>query len=380
MNGMNPHKLLTSLLLLIWAQVGLTQLSVVQDSLEVIYEEGNYPGIVFSIAKQNGVAHSFTAGYANREEKLVMSSETKLLGGSTGKTFVAAILMQLVIEGRLSLDDPASQWLGKADGFEQLPNARELIIKNLVQHQSGIQRYEFKPEFINDLKKDPDRVWRPTELLTYVLGDEPLFEAGKGFAYSDTNYILLGMIIEEVLDKPYYEVLSERILKPLDLEEIIPTDRREIKGLAQGYLDENDPLGFEGPMLERDVSKYNLQFEWTGGGLAFRTEDYAKWLTYFFSGKAFDLVKYEDLFYDLVDSPEIGGKYGIGFQELTLPGIGRTFGHSGFFPGYFTLGIYLPDRKVALAVQVNSTQQSTLQHFFQDFMRLSSVALSALDQ
>lgn len=376
---MNLHRLIISFLLLSWAQIGFTQFSIVKDSLESIYTEGNYPGLVFSMVQQNGKTSTFAAGYANREQKQIMSSDTKLLSGSTGKTFVSAVLMQLVIEKRLSLDDPVAKWLGEETWYAQLPNASTLTIKNLAQHQSGIQRYEFKPEFINDLKNDPDRVWKPAELVAYILGDEPKFEAGKGFTYSDTNYILLGMVIEKVTGKPYYEVLETRILKPMGLNEIIPTDSRKIPGLAQGYVDEDDPLGFEGPMLEDGLAKYNLQFEWTGGGLAFRTEDYAKWLTYFFSSKAFDLEGNENQFYDLVDSPEIGGRYGIGFQELTLPKIGRTYGHSGFFPGYFTLGVYLPDHKVAFAIQVNSTQTSALQHFFKDFIRLSSTALNVIN-
>lgn len=377
---MNLVKLLFVFVFLACAQFGFAQLSTVQDSLTVIYAEGNYPGIVFSIAGENVKTQSFTAGYANKEKRQVMSPETRLLSGSTGKTFVSAVLMQLVIEERLSLEDLVTKWLGNESWYSQLPNASTLTIKNLAQHQSGIQRYEFNPEFIKEVQNDPDRVWRPEELVAYILGDEPLFEAGKGFIYSDTNYILLGMIIEKVLTKPYYDILQERILEPLDLQEIIPTNRRKIPGLAQGYIDVDDPLGFEGPMLEGDVSKYNLQFEWTGGGLAFRTADYAEWLTYFFSGQAFDLDGNESLFYDLVDSPEIGGRYGIGFHELTLPNIGQTYGHSGFFPGYFTLGVYLPNRKVALAIQVNSTQKSALQHFFRDFIRLSSTALLESDQ
>ncbi len=365
---------------LMFAFFGMAQLSVVQNTMDEIYLEGNYPGIVFSCVGPEGKVSTFTAGYADIESGLKMTANHKLLSGSTGKTMVAAVLMQLVLEGKLTMDDSVSRWLGTESWYGRLPNSQALQVKNLAQHQSGIQRYEFNAEFLMEVKKDPDRVWKPEELISYILSDKPLFEAGKGFTYADTNYILLGMIIEKIERRPYYDVLSERILEPLNLQDIIPTDRRVIEELAQGYTDESDPLGFEGPMLLNGTSKYNLQFEWTGGGLAFRTEDYAKWLTYLFRGKAFTLKKNESLFFDMIESPEIGGRYGIGFQEMTLPVIDRVYGHSGFFPGYFTLGVYLPERDISLAIQVNSTREVALKNFFNDFIRLASVTLDALDQ
>ncbi len=343
----------------------------IQHRINQIIDDGHYPGIYFSVYDvTTGESSNYTGGFADMENDITMTSRHKLLSGSTGKTFVSAILMQLIGESKLQPDMPVSDFLGEEDWFTRLPNHEAVTVKNLMQHQSGLERYEFKPAFLEEVVKDADRVWQPEELIDFVLDDEPLFAAGEGFAYSDTNYILLGMIIEKITGKSYYENLEDRILQPLSLKDIVPTNTRTIDGLAQGYMAEEDPLGFTGKMLEHGKARYNMQFEWTGGGLAFRTSDYARWLGLLFNGKAFDMESLHDTFYQVVEAPEVGGKYGMGFQVFELPGLGESYGHSGFFPGYFTLGIYLPEKKLAIAMQVNTTEQEKVRNFFRDFLGL----------
>ncbi len=355
--------------------LGLLAQSISIDSLlNKIYSERDYPGIVFSVAGPDNLVKSYTKGWADIENRVEMNEGSRLLSGSTGKTFVAAIIMQLISEDKLSLDDHISTWFSAEDWFSYLPNHEDLTLKHLMQHQSGLERYVFSPEFAREVHEDPDRVWKPVELLEYVFHKEPLFSPGEKFAYSDTNYILVGMIIEKVEGQDYYSVLNKRILEPLQLGDIVPTNSRRIERLAQGYMGDEGILGFSGTLLESGVSQYNLQFEWTGGGLAFPTMAYAKWLKLLFEGHAFDMQKVRPQYMQTVDSPEIGGKYGIGFQQLNLPDLGDGFGHSGFFPGYFTIGMYFPDHNIAVALQVNTTEQTKLSKFFPDFIMLSKAA------
>jgi len=344
--------------------------SEIQGQLDQMITEEHYPGISLGLINKDGEVHSMVSGWADRELAIPMTSDNKLLGGSTGKTFVAAILMQLMEENKISKENYISKWLGDDDWFSQLPNNNKLTVKHLLQHQSGLERYEFKPEFTNDVLKDASKVWRPEELISYVLGDKPLFEPGDQFSYSDTNYILLGMIIERIEGKPYYQVLNDRLLEPLGLLEVVPTNSLAIDNLAQGYTGDKDPLGYNNTILKNGRSKYNLQFEWTGGGLAFKTVDYAKWLKVLFEGGAFDWDKMSTQFIDVVDSPEIGGQYGIGFQVYNFEKIGKAFGHSGFFPGYFTMGVYIPEKKIAIAMQVNTSQTEHIKFFYQDFTQI----------
>ncbi len=350
--------------------------NAIQTEVDSIIAQGKYPGIAFSVASPDGKVISYVSGWANVEEQAPVMAETRFLSGSTGKTFVAAILMQLLEENKLQLDDKAGKWLSDEDWFKRLPNHDELTIQNLLRHQSGMERYEFKPEFSEEVLKDPDRVWKPAELLAFVLDDEPLFSPGEGFAYSDTNYIILGMIIEDIEGEDYYSVLQDRILNPMDLTAILPTNTRTIEKLAQGYMDKESPLGFNDRLLEDGISRYNLQFEWTGGGLAFETRDYARWLKLLFEGNAFDMNKIGELYFQDVPSPEIGGSYGMGYQKLMMPDIGTAYGHSGFFPGFFTIGVYLPEYSIAVAMQVNTTEMGKLRSFFPDFVKLTRMVIA----
>ena len=84
----------------------------------------------------------------------------------------------------------------------------------LMNHTSGLVRYEFKEQFTKDLTANPDRVWKPEELIAYILDTQPPFAAGKGWDYSDTNYIVLGMIIEKVTGTSYYDLAKARLLNP----------------------------------------------------------------------------------------------------------------------------------------------------------------------
>src|SRR5690606_34417756 len=122
--------------------------------------------------------------------KAAMKPTDRMLAGSTGKTFAAATALQLVKEGKIGLDDKVSKYLGAEEWFERLPNANDITVRQLMNHTSGLVRYEFKDQFTKDLTANPDKSWRPEELVTYLFGESPPFAAGEGWDYSDTNYIV----------------------------------------------------------------------------------------------------------------------------------------------------------------------------------------------
>lgn len=103
-----------------------------------------------------------------------------------------------------------------------------------MNHTSGVMRYEFKDQFLKDLTANPGKKWRPEELIEYVLDEKSSFNAGEGWEYSDTNYILLGMIIEYLTGEAHYRILKREILQPLKLTNTFPSDGRKLQGLAQG--------------------------------------------------------------------------------------------------------------------------------------------------
>ncbi|MEO9484367.1 MAG: serine hydrolase domain-containing protein [Ekhidna sp.] len=365
-------KLLSSILLsLVCLGFGYTQPNkIIQSALDSILSASDYPGLVFTHIDSNNHVRTFASGWADKENQVEMATSHKLHGGSTGKKVVSAVVMQLISEGKLNLEDRSSKFLGDYAWYGRLANAKEITIRNLLQHTSGIIRYEFKDAFLEDLKKDPTRVWKPEELLSYVLDDEPPFEAGSGFTYADTNYILLGMIIEQISGNDFYSEANRRVLKPLSLTSFSPTSNDAIAKMAQGYYTEGSEyaLGFKAPFLVDGRAQNNMQFEWTGGGYFYENADYARLLKSIYEGEAFDMTQLRADFFSYVNAPEIQGSYGLGVIKYEFPGLGTFIGHSGFFPGYNTAGFYHAESRQVFTMQINSTEMPQLRRFFTDYL------------
>lgn len=326
-----------------------------QAQLDGLHKNGKFPGATVGICLADENCFGLATGFSDRDAKTRMKPSDIMLAGSVGKTYAAAVALQLVKEGKINLDEKVEKYLGREKWFSRLPNAKEITVRQLMNHTSGLVRYEFKDQFTKDLTANPDKTWRPEELIAYILDTKAPFEAGKGWDYSDTNYIVLGMIIEKVTGAKYYDSAKNRILKPLKLKNTIPQESRAIKGLVQGYAGADNPFGGKDAVLENGKFIINPQFEWTGGGMATTGEDLARWAKLMYEGKAFDRTLMPQMF-DGVSAPMLGreAKYGLGviIRPTTL---GVSYGHSGYFPGYITEMIYFPELKISLAAQFNSS-------------------------
>ncbi len=326
-----------------------------QTKLDDWHKNAKFSGATIGITLANGDSFGLATGYSNRAKKIPMKAGDFMLAGSVGKTYVSAVALQLVQAGKIDLNAKIEKYLGDEKWFAQLPNAKDITVRHLMNHTSGLLRYEFNPNFIKDLLKNPYRVWKPEEQVAYLFGSKAPFEAGKGWDYSDTNYIVLGMIIEKVTGKSYYDLAKKRILEPLKLENTKPQVSPKIKGLVQGYAGKENPFGGNDLMAKDGRLSFNPQFEWTGGGMVTTSEDLSRWAKAKYEGKAFSSDMLTEMLKG-VDSPQLGrgAKYGLGVI-IRPTSKGLTYGHSGFFPGYITEVMYFPKEKIAIAVQVNSS-------------------------
>ena len=331
---------------------------LIQSKLDSIYNSAiDFGGATIGIVLPDGRKSSFSVGFSDVEEKIKMKPSDRMLGGSTGKIFVSSSIMQLVEKGTLNLDDNVRKYFIDIDWFRRVQNSDQLTIRNLLQHSSGISRYVFEEKFQNDIKKDPDRIWHPEELLSYVLDKEPLFEPGSDFAYSDTNYIILGMIIEKVTGISMYDYIDKNILSPSGIEHISPQTKRVLDGLVPGYNSVDDSF-YPGKVVEDGVYKYNVQFEWAGGGYVMNTADLAAAGKLIYEGNVFSKDLFSE-FFSGIEAKGLGGEWGLGVHMRNTPD-GLTYGHSGFFPGYVTNMIYYSDYKFAIAIQVNTSARDNL--------------------
>lgn len=332
----------------------------IQLKLDEWHKAGKFPGATLGVVLADGESFGLAVGFSDRTAQTPMKPTDRMLAGSTGKTFAAATALQLVSEGKISLDDKVEKYLGNERWFGRLPNAKDITVRQLMNHTSGLVRYEFKEKFTTDLTANPTKVWRPQELLAYLLDEKAPFEAGKSWDYSDTNYIVLGMIIEKVTGRKFYDEAIRRLVKPLKLTNTIPQDGLRLKGVVQGYAGANNPFGGKDEMIRNGKFVINPQFEWTGGGWATTSGDLARWTRMIYEGKAYPAALLPQVL-DGVPAPMLGreSKYGL-CVIIRKTTAGVTYGHSGFFPGYMTDTMYFPDKKIALAIQVNTSVPQSL--------------------
>lgn len=322
--------------------------------LDALCEAAGYPGASFAVVLKDDAFVAVASGFADREAGARLDAHHRMLAGSVGKTFVSALALHLAAEKALDLDAPVRKYLDEQAWFARLPNAEAISVRMLMNHTSGLTRYELREEFIADLRAAPDRVWKPEELVAYLLDEEAPFAAGEGWDYSDTNYIVLGMILEQVGRAPLVEQIRARYLAPLRLADTLPS-RREIPRLAQGYCGKDDPFVAGERVLEQGRFAFDPAWEWAGGGYASTAGDLARWADVLYEGRAFPASQWE-AFLAGVDAPALGrsARYGLGVILRTTP-LGAMRGHSGFFPGYVTEIAYFPERELAAALMINTS-------------------------
>ena len=331
-----------------------------QAVLDGVRRDLELPGVTAAVVLPGGGVIALASGYDDLERRIEMRPESRLLAGSIGKTFVAAAVLDLANNGVLALDDPLSRWLGHEDWFSRLPNAEAITLRMLLTHSSGIPDHVYDPLFAQRLaasftgsQADPDMQLSPPELIEYVLDDEPLRSAGDGYAYSDTGYILLGLVIERAAGRRFYDYVEERFVGPLDLRRTSPSDRRDLQDLAAGYVGPNDPFGVgERKVAEGGLLIFNPASEWTGGGFVSTSQDLAHWARELYEGRALDGDYLEEL---LAGVPTDDGRseYGLGVS-IDTTALGPRYGHGGVMIGYNSRMDYYPRYGFALAAQVNT--------------------------
>jgi CubicO group peptidase (beta-lactamase class C family) len=248
------------------------------------------PSISAAIATRQGVIWTGAVGYANLETHSRANAAYLYGIGSITKTFVACIVERLVDQGQLSLDATAANILGP-EVVAGIPNADRATIRQLLNHTSGIPTWEFDAEWIRKgrgAESIPQRLWGKAETLDYVRGSRhPATNApGTSYAYANTNYTLLGLVVEKITSRDIVDVLHNDLLEPLGLADIrlegfepidpsrIParyhydtTEFRRTAGLSPAFH-----LAAPGLI---DVSRSNLSTEWTAGGLLATARDLA---------------------------------------------------------------------------------------------------------
>lgn len=329
--------------------------ATLQAGLDAAIAERVVPGATLAVRFAGGHTISLAAGLADVEKGVPMPRDAVMFSGSVGKTCVAAIVLKLCERGRLSLRARAGDLLRDPPWLAQVPNGPAATVETLLNHTAGIPEYAGKPGVWQRIRQNPDQVWSVAERLAHVFGDPPTGAPGRSWAYADSHYLLLGLIVEQVTGKPYDQMLEETILKPCRLYRTRPADRRSLPGLVPGYTELTREFLLPRKVVENGRYVFNPQLEWTGGGLVTTVSDLASWASQLYGG---EVLRPESKRRMLAPVPfrtllfEDAG-YGLGCMIGQTDGV-THYGHTGFAPGYVTLVQYLPDAQIAIAMQFNT--------------------------
>lgn len=331
------------------------------ENLQSLY---GFPGATAAFVLSDGTFGEVACGLADIETKEPMTTHARMLVASIGKSFVAAVILSLAKDGLLSLEDLLSDRLGGCAWYSHLPNARSITICHLLTHSSGLPDHLNTKKFIQssaDVWLNPEFHFLPEFLIECILDLEPLFETGNGWAYSDTGYILLGLVIERVTGNSYYGELGTRFLKPLKLALTSPSDKRTLSGIVAGYTAKDNVFGLpEKTINASGVMAWNPGIEWTGGGLISSSRDLAVWAKLLYEGHAMQAEYLKDLLQSVSASPTDDSiRYGAGVVIQKRGNLGECWGHGGVIPGYCSSMRYYPSYGLALAFQINTDRGVT---------------------
>ncbi|MDK0522429.1 serine hydrolase domain-containing protein [Streptomyces sp. ML-6] len=288
-----------------------------------------YPGVI-GMVRQGDTTQYVHAGVGDRATKGPADPKAKFRIGSNTKAFVSTVLLQLEGEKKLSLDDTVDRWLpgaAAANGYD----GSKITIRQLLNHTSGLPDY-FKSLQINGpyfLNTNPREVYPPQNLVDVALGMRaPTAEPGEKFEYSNTNYVLAGMVIKAVTGEDAATQIQRRIIEPLGLRDTsFPTSDPALYGnYLHGYVIRAILIG--------DGTVSNVQVFGSAGAMVSTMDDLAAFSRALLTGKLLAPAQMTELKTTVPVSGDMG--YGLGIRQVKLPCGKSAWGHSGAVLGYFS--------------------------------------------
>ena len=302
------------------------------------------PGAAVIVTEHGKPVYEAGQGLADINAKTRITPETVFRIGSITKQFSAAIMLQLVVEGKVSLDDKLSKFLPDYPK----PGA-DATIAELLNHTVGVQSYTDIPGWMDE--KHTAKAYTTEQMIAEFKDLPSPSKPGEKWAYNNSGYVLVGAVIEKVTGKPWYQNVEERIAKPLGLKTIqygIVEDK--MPRMARGYTDK------EGKVAPSQI--INMSVPHAAGALIGSVEDLAKWNAALRHGKVVPAELYAKMNSPTKLPDGSSEPYGFGMGMRDVRGH-KALGHSGGIFGFSTDSIYLPKEDVFVAVFANSDQPVT---------------------
>ncbi|MGW5990088.1 serine hydrolase domain-containing protein [Streptomyces anulatus] len=322
----------------------------VQQSLNALVRDGGTPAALASVKGPGGRDRTYTAGTGDLATGAPVPVDGQVRIGSNTKTFVAVVVLQLVAERRVSLDafvDTYLPGLVRGKGID----GRRITVRHLLQQTSGL------PEYTSRLGDDV-RYYAPRELLATALRHPADFAPGKRWKYSNTNYVLAGLIVQKITGRPLADEIDRRIIQRIGLRHTYfpaPGDATIREPHPHGYYQESaqTPL--------RDITEMDPSWGWAAGQMISTNSDLNRFFTALLTGRLLPAPQLARMRSTVPAEATFGpgARYGLGLVSRPLPCGGLSWGHGGSFPGYETRGgVTEAGRAANVAVTVQLTDEA----------------------
>ncbi len=335
---------------------GSADFSGVDAAARALVEKGITPGISVSIMRSGAFIYSRGFGYANLETKTPATPQSVFKIGSITKQFTAATILLLEEDGLLALDDPFGKY------FPDFPRGGEITLRRMLNHTSGLGNYtavQPRSAFFQEARIDYDS----KSLYALMKATNPLYiyEPGTDWAYSNTAFVLLGLLIEKLTGKPYAEVFKARLFGPAGLETTAVDDAADVAPhRASGYS------GHEGGASTWDNASFiSMTFPGAAGSMRSTSEDLCRWHLALFGGKILKPASLKEMITpgvlkngqppmgSLGPGPKKPTDYGLGLYGEEIAGR-HSIGHAGGINGFNSDIRSFPEAKISFCVLVNT--------------------------
>ncbi|MEO1224641.1 MAG: serine hydrolase domain-containing protein [Pseudomonadota bacterium] len=330
------------------------------------------------------------AGTTGRDGATPITGDTLFQIGSNTKAFTAALILDLEAEGSLNIDQTIGDWL------PDYPAWGDVTIRRLLNMTSGIPNYSESPEWMRMAAEDPDRHFTPEELIALAYpGATVELPPNDGYFYSNTNYLLAGLIAEQAGGMPYGDALRQRFFAPTQLGDTFyqplayPSEVTE--RMARGYF-EDPACSFYVPdceeteladLMGQDISRADVSWAGPAGGIVSSPRDLARWVRAVFDGRVLPPAQLEELLSPVsvetgepiedVSADDPAG-FSLGFARRFREGLGAFWFYQGETLGYRAVFIYSPETDVVVTGATNSHPFAEDNQFVPMMARLYALA------
>ncbi|WP_434587270.1 serine hydrolase domain-containing protein [Streptomyces sp. A5-4] len=306
-------------------------------AIEDVRREAGIPGIAVGLWMPGKGHYGRATGLADTATREPMTTGLYTRIGSETKTFTVTALLKLVDDRRIRLDDPISRYV------HGVPNGRRITLRHLAEMRSGLFPYTNDPDFVHDLLSDPGRSFTPREVLAYGFKHKNTFAPGKQFQYSNSNLVLLGLVIEKVSGHRVADFIHKRVLRPAHLDHtLFPSGGEFPEPHARGYT--NQTLSGE---IE-DSTDWNPSWAGSAGAMISNLHDLRRWAKTVATGTLLSPETQKQRL-RMLPTGYPGTSYGLGIFKS-----GGWIGHNGSIPGYESVTVYLPSQKATLVLLLNT--------------------------